>query len=553
MTVVGTIELIAKIDTSAYKKGANEIDKENDKLENSTEKSSKGMSKSLGTAAKVGFGVLITAAVTAGAAIVSNLDNAVRRIDTLNNSTRTFANLGFSADTVKKAMDGLERSIKGLPTSLDAGVRGVQQLASSTGDLLKSQEIFSAINNAIIGFGGNAESVEGAIRQLSQAFAGGKIDAETYNSLLDNGLGPVLNAIAKQMGITAGELKKGLSEGRISVEEFQDSLVSLNKNGGGGIVSLEQIAKDSTSGIQTSFDNMNTAITRGITKVIETIGADNIAKTITGIGKFFEDSSKLVVDGVKIMQTALGILFDLFGPLINQLKENTQLIEVLKVAFVAIAAIIGGVVLGLIAGTIVIFAALGYAITEVIKFVQNLMQGFIIAANVIQSAFSGMYNFFKGLWNNIVSLFGSVGTVIGNAVAGAFKSIVNQVLRFAANTINGFIDAINAAIGIVNNIPGVKIGKLGRLPIPQLAEGGIVSSPTLAMIGEGRESEAVIPLSKLDKMISGDGGSNVNVTLNLSGVMTSSKADERAVALRFGKLLNEALKSKGAPQIEGIS
>jgi hypothetical protein len=47
-----------------------------------------------------------------------------------------------------------------------------------------------------------------------------------------------------------------------------------------------------------------------------------------------------------------------------------------------------------------------------------------------------------------------------------------------------------------------------------LAEGGIVTSPTLAMIGEGRGPEAVIPLSKLGSMGFGGGG---NITVNVNG------------------------------------
>ena len=46
-----------------------------------------------------------------------------------------------------------------------------------------------------------------------------------------------------------------------------------------------------------------------------------------------------------------------------------------------------------------------------------------------------------------------------------------------------------------------------------LAEGGIVTKPTFALIGEGGESEAVIPLSKLRDMGYGGGsGITVNVT-----------------------------------------
>jgi hypothetical protein len=49
-----------------------------------------------------------------------------------------------------------------------------------------------------------------------------------------------------------------------------------------------------------------------------------------------------------------------------------------------------------------------------------------------------------------------------------------------------------------------------------LAEGGIVTGPTLALIGEGRESEAVIPLSKLNSMMSG-GSNRVEVYGRISG------------------------------------
>jgi len=56
------------------------------------------------------------------------------------------------------------------------------------------------------------------------------------------------------------------------------------------------------------------------------------------------------------------------------------------------------------------------------------------------------------------------------------------------------------------------------LAIPGLAEGGIVTKPTLAMIGEGNESEAVIPLSKLEAM-RGNGGANVQLNvINQTGI-----------------------------------
>jgi SLT domain-containing protein len=50
--------------------------------------------------------------------------------------------------------------------------------------------------------------------------------------------------------------------------------------------------------------------------------------------------------------------------------------------------------------------------------------------------------------------------------------------------------------------------------IPMMAEGGIVTGPTLAMVGEGGGPEAVIPLDRLNSFI---GGGNINVTGRIQG------------------------------------
>lgn len=223
------------------------------------------------------FGAFASVGSKAVNMVSDSLDGAISRIDTLNNSDRAFSNMGFSAEETKKAMDNLQGAIKGLPTGLDGAVKGVQLLAGSTEDVGKSVDIFKAMNDGILGFGGNAEMVDNAIVQLSQSFSNGKVDAETWNSMINSGLGPTLNAMAKQMGKTTGELKSGLSDGSISVKDFQDRLIELDKNGGGGIKSLNQIAKDSTKGISTSISNAKTAITRGVADMITKLN-DGLAK-----------------------------------------------------------------------------------------------------------------------------------------------------------------------------------------------------------------------------------------------------------------------------------
>jgi hypothetical protein len=67
--------------------------------------------------------------------------------------------------------------------------------------------------------------------------------------------------------------------------------------------------------------------------------------------------------------------------------------------------------------------------------------------------------------------------------------------------------------------------------IPALAEGGIATGPTLALIGEGKGPEAVIPLDKLEGMMGGGfgNGQNVVVTGRIQGsdILISSERAER--------------------------
>lgn len=125
--------------------------------------------------------------------------------------------------------------------------------------------------------------------------------------------------------------------------------------------------------------------------------------------------------------------------------------------------------------------------------VDNVKAIFQNIIDFISNVFSGNWS---AAWQNIVNIFGNL-----------FGMIVN----LAKAPINGVISAINWVLSKINSIsvtipdwvPGVGGKTLGfNIPtIPQLAEGGVATSPTLAEIGEGGEPEAVMPLSKLADLL----------------------------------------------------
>lgn len=118
----------------------------------------------------------------------------------------------------------------------------------------------------------------------------------------------------------------------------------------------------------------------------------------------------------------------------------------------------------------------------------------------VTGAFNGIKGFFEGVLKKIKDVFTNVGVTIGEAVSGTVKKAVNGILSTATKIINGFIDAINSAIGVINKIPGVSISKIGKLEAPQMWQGGVLKKGQVGIL-EGNGAEAVVPLDRNKKWI----------------------------------------------------
>lgn len=129
---------------------------------------------------------------------------------------------------------------------------------------------------------------------------------------------------------------------------------------------------------------------------------------------------------------------------------------------------------------------------------------------VITKTWEALVDAFKIGKDAIVDFFEGMAT----AIVSAFKTAFNAVASIWNNTVG------KLSFSIPSWVPGIG-GKGFSVPsIPMLAEGGIVTGPTLAMIGE-RGPEAVVPLNR------GGMGDVYNVTVN--GGMSSSAEIGRVV------------------------
>lgn len=125
--------------------------------------------------------------------------------------------------------------------------------------------------------------------------------------------------------------------------------------------------------------------------------------------------------------------------------------------------------------------------------VENVKDIFTNIIEFVKNVFTGNW---EGAWDNIVNIFGNLFGMIVNLA----KAPINGVI----SAINWVLEKINSiSVTIPDWVPLVGGQTLGfNIPtIPALAAGGIATAPTLAMIGEGGEPEAVMPLSKLAALL----------------------------------------------------
>ena len=248
-----------------------------------------------------------------GKLIGSQMDDAVSRLDTLNNFPRVMSNLGIGSKDAEASLNRISDALVGLPTTLDAGAMAVQRFTSANGNIKASTEMFLALNNAILAGGADAQIQSTALEQLSQSYAKGKPDMMEWRSAM-TAMPAQLKQVAIAMGYaSADQLGEALREGNVSMNDFMVKLVELNKNGANGFKRFDEQARNSTGGVKTSMTNLKTAFTRGMADIMNAIGQSNIAGFFNGVAKTINRVIPYITGFVKACVWAIGSVSSLFG------------------------------------------------------------------------------------------------------------------------------------------------------------------------------------------------------------------------------------------------
>jgi hypothetical protein len=177
-------------------------------------------------------------------------------------------------------------------------------------------------------------------------------------------------------------------------------------------------------------------------------------------------------------------------------------------------------------------------VLEVFKGVIDIIKGIAdgkwsLVWKGIKEVVGGTFSAITAILDIYIKDFAAIMTKIGAGMKNALVSALSGIGDAVAGIIKAPINAIIAAIDSIKLPSGIHIKTWHGIPdgfsvdwstpfnIPQLAAGGIVTSPTLAMIGEAGP-EAVVPL---------DQGGGLGMTLNIT--VNGWVGNDRALARRI--------------------
>jgi len=366
-----------------------------------------------------------------------------------------------------KAQEELARTLKTSTNATDAAIKANEDFVAAMGETLgiADDDLRPAMASLARATGSVAESQKAAKLAMDISAATGK------------DLGSVSNALAKAYG---GNLT--------ALQKLSPELRDMIKDG----ASLDEV----------------------MAKMSTTFGGAASTAAETAEGKM-QRLALSMAETKESIGAALLPVIEKFLPYLQQMaawaSENTDKI-------LLVAGVVGGLAAAIIAintamtiwsATTKAFTAVQAAFNAVLA--MNPITLIVIAVAALIAGLVVAYNKFEGFRNVVDSVFG----VIKNSVKAGMDAI-KDYLGFILGIYKGIFNAIaslwNNTFGKLSfKVPGWVPGIGGKgfdVPnIPMLAEGGIVTAPTLALIGE-RGKEAVIPLDKMPNM-----GGNIYVTV----------------------------------------
>jgi phage-related minor tail protein len=425
-----------------------------------TAKSTSESIKDAGAKAGIAFAAISAGALLAAKSAAEDEQSSAQLANTLKNV------VGATNDTVKSVEDYINKTTLATGIADDKLRPAFQRLVMSTKDVGEAQKLTN----------------------LAMEIATAKhIDVEQ-----------AANALAKAHDGNMGALKRlgvSLDETTVKNKDFGAAVVELGDQFKGSLAANADTAAGKMQIMQNSILEAKESVGYALLPALQ-----SLTDVFQKIAPFIQEHADLLGKAVIVVGALTGAIM-LAGAAVKAYETITKAMAIAQSALNLVMEMnpIGLVVIALAALTAAL--VLAYQHSETFR-------------NIITGAFDAVKD-------------------AASAVASAVKFAFNAALSGIKFEINAVISMANLAIRALNSInidipswiPGIGGKSFGiDLPtIPMLAEGGIVSKPTLAMIGEAG-AEAVVPLNKMGGM----GG--INVVVNVGGSVVQEQ--DLAVSVR---------------------
>lgn len=429
--------------TSAMKKADDSLGGLDDK--------SKKASVSIGDIAKgVGVFKLVDGAVNM---VTGSLGGAINRFDTLNKYPVVMEALGYSTQEVDKSMNKLTKGIDGLPTKLDDIVANTQQLAISTGSLDKGTDTAIALNNAFLASGASTADAARGMEQYRQMLGRGEVDMQSFKSVQET-MPIAMDKVAKSFkdrGVNSvNELYDALKGGEITFTEFNDRLIKLNDGVGG----FADLAQKNSKGIQTSFENIKSAVIKGVEKTVRALDeglqgaglgsiADNLDKVKNVVNQTFGVINAVIPPAIQMFVDFLGVMKP-FLPFITALVGWWALYSTAIGTYNKVIKIATGI--QKVFNSVMAANPYVLAITAIITLIATITylwktnEGF---RNFVKSAWESIKTFISDSVTKIVEIWDKMKETLSNLWNGVVekaREVWDSVTTVIMNIISPFID-----------------------------------------------------------------------------------------------------------------
>ena len=382
--------------------------------------------------------------------LASNMDGAIKRFDTLQNFPKVMKNFGVTSEEASESVNRISDSIQDLPTSLDQAVGGVQSLFMVTKDLKQAEAMFQAINDSAMVFaGGSTEAVDRFIYAFKQAMSAGKVSAQDFNQM-NEAIPGLMDKVAEKMGMTYIQLKTGLSDGSIAMEDFNNALKLLDSEGVGAMGAMRDAAFDATGGIGTALTNLKSRISRGLASLIGSL--DEALAEYGGISGVINKLSKKIADTLtKIGEALKNIDFD---KVISVLKIVAPIILTVAGYFLTLNSAIKGfsmvtqgvsAVMGLLSSSFALPIAIIVGVIAAIVLLYTKCEWF---RNMVNSIIETLKPLFKSLWDLLKPMFDSLIATIKQIWVVA-EPIIKIILQVVTNMVLTIISILTKVINAI--------------------------------------------------------------------------------------------------------